>query len=128
MEGSSFASQGRPSIPVEAVCARCGVPVPAGDRYCWNCGAPVGGAAPNAGREDVPVEPGVGITDWISLVLLTVGSFGLGSAVAVVWENRTGRPLPGPVGGPLAAGALAAGIVGLLGLAYLLVLSIRNRD
>jgi hypothetical protein len=110
-------------------CRQCGAPLEVEDRFCWSCGAPRQGVGMSLeDQQDFPVERGVRITDWISLGLLTAGAFVVGSVAAVVWENRTNRPLPEPLGkSPVTAGALAASVVLLLGCAYLIVLVVLSR-
>jgi hypothetical protein len=110
-------------------CARCSVPIYPDDRFCWNCGAAAyHRTIQSEDRGDRPVDRRVHITDWISLALLTAGSFGSGSVAAVLWQSRAGQPLPRPVNSPLLAGAVVAGVTLGVGVAYLIFITIRHRD
>src|SRR5687768_37929 len=106
-------------IPAETswLCTRCGVALYRDDRFCGNCGAPAQAIKIRPDdRGDLPVERGVHLTDWISLALLTIGGFGLGSVAAIVWERRSTNPLPQPIASPLMAGVFAAATVFVVGI------------
>jgi hypothetical protein len=110
-------------------CANCRVQVGADDFFCWNCGATIWDPQQNppSDRNDASIGGGVTFTDWISLMLLTIGAFVGVSVVAALWRNRTGEQLPSPVENPIQAGAMAAGAIFIAGLLYLVFIAIRHR-